>query len=93
VFGDCTFQASRRWFFQQSLEHNLTDTWPYQLYATLPSLPPILGAAHSFDLMYTTGDVQLARSNDTSARAEWARSYKNFTEADAALSRTMIDYW
>lgn len=92
ITGDKTFQASRRWLFEQANAHNFTQTWTYQMDARLAPYPPALGAAHSVDVSYVFGDPQLALSNATSERAEWARSF-NFTEADAAFSRTMLDYW
>jgi carboxylesterase type B len=92
MFGDRTWQSSRRLLFEQARAHNLTQTWTYQMDVRLPTYPPALGACHSVDLTYSFGDAQLAYTNATSERAEWARSF-NLTKEHAALSRTAVDYW
>jgi hypothetical protein len=43
IFGDATFQASRRWFLEQANAYGLTQTWSYLFTAVPAGTPAYLG--------------------------------------------------
>lgn len=78
ILGDGPFQSSRRWFLQQSQAYGLTQTWSYLFTALTPGADPRLGSYHGSEVAFVYGSVSTAR---------------NYTAADLALSRNMINYW
>ncbi|KAJ9096468.1 hypothetical protein QFC21_005290 [Naganishia friedmannii] len=55
LFGDTTFQSSRRNFLQKATQFNVTKTWSYLFSQKKNGTSTYLGAAHGSDVLYTFG--------------------------------------
>ncbi|KAJ9114222.1 hypothetical protein QFC22_005674 [Naganishia vaughanmartiniae] len=55
LFGDTTFQSSRRNFLQKANQFNVTKTWSYLFSQKKNGTSTYLGAPHGSDVLYTFG--------------------------------------
>ncbi|OWZ67867.1 hypothetical protein AYX15_01223 [Cryptococcus neoformans] len=86
IYGDAQFQAPRRHFLRQANKHGNTQTWTYLFEQYTPGALPYLGSYHGSEVIYALGGAK-------PGLAEKAGSKTNYTEADAQLSNTMMNYW
>ncbi|WVQ79887.1 hypothetical protein IAT38_001987 [Cryptococcus sp. DSM 104549] len=84
-FGDATFQANRRHFLRNANNYGFNQTWTYQFEQNTPGAAGYLGVYHGSEIPYV---FAIARPD---AGSEIFSS--NYTEADGALSDTIMDYW
>ena len=78
ILGDGQFVSQRRWFLEQANKYGLTQTWSYLFTAYTPGAPPYYGSYHGSEVAFVFGVVSTAA---------------NYSEADIALSKNMIQYW
>ncbi|KAK8847567.1 hypothetical protein IAR55_005426 [Kwoniella newhampshirensis] len=85
IVGDATFQANRRFFLRQANQHGFDQTWTYQFEQYTPGQPAYRGVYHASEIPYVFGAARPG--------VGLAGFSSNYTQADAALSNTMMNYW
>ncbi|WWD21657.1 hypothetical protein CI109_106143 [Kwoniella shandongensis] len=85
IVGDATFQANRRYFIRQANQYGFDQTWTYQFEQLTPGQPPIKGVYHASEIPYVYGAARPSIG--------FPGFSTNYTQADASLSNTMMDYW
>ena len=79
MFGDSQFLSSRKWFLENAVKYGMgNQVCSYLFTAYTPEANPYLGSYHGNEIPFVFGGVSIAG---------------NYTEADVALSRQMINYW
>ncbi|OCF45772.1 hypothetical protein I317_00260 [Kwoniella heveanensis CBS 569] len=85
IFGDATFQATRRHFLSQANQHGISQTWTYQFEQPTPGVPGYRGVFHGSEIPFVFGAARPGIG--------FPGISTNYTVEDGQLSDAMINYW
>lgn len=71
-------ESRRRWFLRQANKHGFKKTWTYHFTATNPRDLDYMGSSHEAEKPYVMGR---------------AIKESGYSDAQVALSHTIMDYW
>nr|ODN89584.1 hypothetical protein L203_02297 [Cryptococcus depauperatus CBS 7841] len=85
IIGDAQFEAPRRYFIRQANQFGNKKTWTYHFEQPTPDSAPELGVYHFIEVPYVF--------NIGGPSPDHPLFQSDYTEADAKLSNSVMDYW